>query len=131
MFFGLVAVDDHPCCKMQEVVEAFFLNSIVTGAFSLDLFPEWMRLTLRNPHCSLEEKFSKVHALLHDETMNEEARRGIYEQLQSTNRIEELCDGTVSPPEAAVTVLVVEPKEDLVMLIPLIPFGRCDLTHWG
>lgn len=98
MFFGLVAVDDHPCCRMQEIVEAFFLNSIVTDAFSLDLFPEWMRPTLRNPHCSLKEKFSKVHALLHDETMNEEVRRATYEQLRLTNRIEELCDGTAGPP---------------------------------
>jgi hypothetical protein len=27
MFFSLTAIEDHPCCKMQEVVEHFFTSA--------------------------------------------------------------------------------------------------------
>jgi hypothetical protein len=99
MFFGLEAIDDHPCCKMQEVVEEFFKNSIREESFSLNLFPEWMRATLRKKNCALNEKFSVVHALLHGRKMDSQARRDIYNQLQLTNRIQDLCNGIVKLPK--------------------------------
>jgi hypothetical protein len=98
MFFGLSPVDDHPCCKMQEVVEAFFLKSMEVNIFSMNLFPGWIHTTLNNAKCVLKEKFSKVHALLHSQGMILETRRAIYEQLRLTNSIEELCDGATHIP---------------------------------
>lgn len=98
MFFGLKAVDDHPCCKMQEVVEAFFKNSIDKDTFSLNLFPKWMQGTLKKKNCTLLDKFAALHALLHEAPMDSDARRGIYQQIELTNRIQDLCDGVIKPP---------------------------------
>lgn len=93
MFFGLLAVDDHPCCTMQVVVETFFLRSINSAVFSMALFPDWFRATLRKKTCGLSEKFQKVHTLLHAVVVTEADRQAVYDQLHSTNCIEELCDG--------------------------------------
>lgn len=94
MFFALIAIKDHPCCKMQEVVEAFFLNSISEVTFSANLFPEWFRDTLEKPTCSLLAKFNRVHALLHAAEVTEDMRRAVYDLAVATNRIQSLCDGT-------------------------------------
>lgn len=93
MFFGLLAVDDHPCCKMQEVAEIFFLRSIDNAVFSMVLFPEWFHATLKKKTCILSEKFQRVHALLYDVVVTEAGRQAVYDQLHSTNCIEELCEG--------------------------------------
>ena len=102
MFFGLIAVDNHPCCKMQEIVEAFFLGAIETQEFSMELFPEWIRATLQNANCALGEKFLNAHRLLHKAGLDAVTRRAIYEQVQLTNGIEELCNGTAHLPESAI-----------------------------
>ena len=102
MFFGLLAIDDHPCCKMQEVVEAFFLNSINSNAFSLALFPDWIQATLSNSNCTLAAKFLSVHALLHAQGVTSGVRIAIYKQLQATNRVENLCDGSADLPDDCV-----------------------------
>lgn len=98
MFFGLKAIDDHPCCKMQEVIEVFFRNSINENTFSLNLFPKWMQGTLKKKNCTLMDKFAAVHSLLHDAKMDSDTRRDIYQQLELTNRIQDLCDGISKPP---------------------------------
>lgn len=98
MFFGLDAVDDHPCCKMQEAVEAFFSNSVESDAFSLDLFPVWIQPTLKKESCALGKKFSAVHSLLHVDGMTRDNRQAIYEQLELTNQIQGLCDGAALVP---------------------------------
>jgi hypothetical protein len=99
MFFSLKAVDDHPCCKMQEVVEAFFKNSIDEDVFSLSLFPKWMRATLKKKNSTLKDKFAIVHASLHGKDKDSHSRREIYQQLELTNRIQDLCDGVIKPPK--------------------------------
>jgi hypothetical protein len=99
MFFGLTAINDHPCCKMQEVVDAFFKNSIDEDTFSLELFPKWIQGTLKKKNCTLIEKFAAVHASLHETKMDSDARRDIYQQLQLTNRIQDLCNGVIKPPK--------------------------------
>jgi hypothetical protein len=96
MFFGLIPIKNHPCCKMQDVVESFFLNSIQQNVYSRKLFPKWFRATLANG--TLETKFSKVHALLHGHGIDQAKRQGIYDQVQLTNQIKELCDGTTPLP---------------------------------
>lgn len=83
---------------MQAVVEAFFRNSINQPLFSVDLFPAWFRPTLEAKTCTLDAEFGKVHALLHAVGMEEGNRRQIYDQLVATNRIQELCDGTLPVP---------------------------------
>jgi len=93
VFFGLQAIADHPCCNMQAVVEAFFQNSIDQHLFTVDLFPAWFRPTLEDARCVLDKEFGKVHALLYAVGMNEGSRRRIYEQLESINHIQELCNG--------------------------------------
>ena len=98
MFFGLSAVDDHPCCKMQVVVEDFFQNAIAKAGFSADLFPEWIRATLANPTCTLGAKFESVHALLHASGVTVAYRRKVCEQMFLTNRVAELCEGTLRLP---------------------------------
>jgi hypothetical protein len=116
MFFGLTAID-HPCCKMQEAVESFFFKSIDQVTFSTDLFPVWIRTTIRqtNPQVAsgtgssgatastprrttLGDRFEAVHAHLHSSSMSCGKRRAIYNQLYVTNQIEELCGGKVSIP---------------------------------
>ena len=110
MFFGLVAIEDHPCCKMQKAVEAFFLASIDKQEFSVDLFPDWFRSTIRVTPSSrssgsrsaslnvqrrtLGDKFCEVHTHLHSSTMNSKTRKAIYEEVRSTNQIKSLCDGS-------------------------------------
>lgn len=98
MFFGLQAIADHPCCNMQDVVEAFFQNSIDQPLFSVDLFPAWFRPTLEAKTCTLDAEFGEVHALLHAVGMDEGNRRQIYDQLVNTNRIQELCNATLPVP---------------------------------
>ena len=102
MFFGLQAIEDHPCCQMQEVVEAFFQNSIDETVFSVVLFPDWFRPTLDGATCTVDEEFERVHTLLHAVGMDEGGRRQIYEQLQLTNRIHDLCDGGLPIPNSVV-----------------------------
>jgi hypothetical protein len=102
MFFGLEAIADHPCCKMQELVESFFGNSIQEEPFSRDLFPDWIHSTLEHPKSTLETKFAKVHTLLHEKGYNSKFRRAVYEQMLVTNRISELCAGTACIPPSAV-----------------------------
>lgn len=99
MFFGLIAVDDHPCCKMQEVVEAFFKQAIGEPVFSLNLFPAWFRTTLKKKNCTLKSKFSKVHELLHRRELDAKARQEIWQQVELTNRIQDLCNGIIKPPK--------------------------------
>lgn len=103
MFFGLVAIDDHPCCKMQELVESFFLASVDGDTFSIDLFPEWARATLRKKSCSLSSDFEKVHQLLHATDMDVARRRAIYDELTLINKIQALCDGTVTIPPTVIS----------------------------
>ena len=79
---------------MQEVVESFFSCSVNTAVFSMALFPHWFHATLKKRTCGLSEKFQKVHTLLHVVVVTEADRLAIYDQLHSTNCIEELCDGT-------------------------------------
>ncbi|OHB60612.1 MAG: hypothetical protein A2Y12_20625 [Planctomycetes bacterium GWF2_42_9] len=98
MFFRLQAIADHPCCNMQDVVEAFFRNSIDQPHFSVNLFPEWFHSTLEDRRCTLNVAFRRVHELLYADGMNEGCRRQIYVQFESTNRIQELCDGTLPVP---------------------------------
>lgn len=108
MFFGLEAVGDHPCYKMQEVVSTFFRNSVHTTVFSLDLFPDWIQKTLNKRSCSLRTMFSSVHAQLHVSGIDSDYRQALYEQLLSTNCIEALCDGT-----ACISPSVIDWKSDL------------------
>lgn len=126
MFFGLVAVDDHPCCKMQEAVETFFLNSIETDVFSYTLLPEWFRETLNKATCTLGAKFAQVHALLHAEGVTENDRRSVYVQLQSTNRIQELCDGTFQLPVGRIEWISVLGKGIAALMLSL--YDSLDLT---
>lgn len=102
MFFGLTAIDDHPCCKMQELVEAFFLASVDVGAFSMDLFPEWARATLKKKSCSLSSDFEKVYQLLHANGMDVARRRAIYEEVILINKVQALCDGTATIPPSVI-----------------------------
>lgn len=116
MFFSLMAID-HPCCRMQEVVESFFENSIEAEVFSMDLFPEWFQGAIRispkstgksganaatgkSAKRTLGDRFSEIHILLHSDGVNAGIRRALYNQLTSTNRIKELCDGTAQIQEA-------------------------------
>lgn len=94
MFFGLVAIEDHPCCEMQQVVEEFFLNSISATSFSVDLFPERVRSLLQSELSPLRTKFSNVHTLLHARGMKRPGRLAIHQQIQLTNRVEDLCNGS-------------------------------------
>jgi hypothetical protein len=87
---------------MQEVVEAFFSNAVETNAFSMALFPEWVRATLENPNCALAAKFSEVHKFLHAVDVDAAIRQRIFEQVQVTNRIQQLCDGAIQIPESAI-----------------------------
>jgi hypothetical protein len=96
MFFGLIPIKDHPCCKMRNVVQSFFRESIQQDVYSRKLFPKWFRATLANG--TLETKFAKVHALLHGHGVDQAKRQGIYDQVRLTNQIEELCDGTTPLP---------------------------------
>lgn len=96
MFFGLIAIKSHPCCRMQAVVETFFRNSIRSSAYSDKLFPKWFRSTLAKRTCDLHAKFSKVYALLFGQGMDQSKRQAIYDQVQLTNQIKELCDGTIT-----------------------------------
>lgn len=93
MFFGMLAVDNHPCYKMQEVVDKFFLCAIDNAVFSIDFFPDWFHATLKKKTCGLSEKFHKVHILLYATVATEAGRQAIYDQVRSTNCIEELCEG--------------------------------------
>lgn len=96
MFFALIPIADHPCCRMQEVVEGFFLESIENSTFSIDLFPDWVRATLFKSTCSLSNEFGKVHDLLHANGIAAGFRRAIHDQLCVTNEIQKLCDGSKS-----------------------------------
>lgn len=102
MFFGLDAVDDHPCCKMQDVVEAFFFNSIDAPEFSVKLFPDWFRKTLDTPPRALKGRFMDVYTLLHAPGDTRELRVAVYDQVLATNRIQDLCDGTHHLPADAI-----------------------------
>lgn len=93
MFFRLIAVTDHPCCKMQEMVESFFEKSILTNQFSFDIFPAWFKPTLENKKCTLGNKFSVVHSLLHTQGVTVEIRQKIHEHFCLANKIESLCNG--------------------------------------
>lgn len=116
MFFGLSAIA-HPCCKMQEVVESFFCESIDQATFSANLFPDWIRTTIKQTgrqvttgnavdgcatsspnRTTLGDRFKAVHTQLHAGSMSSAKRRAIYDQMFATNQIEELCDGTRSLP---------------------------------
>lgn len=94
MFFGLIPIENHPCCKMQDVVESFFRKSIQQEVYSRKLFPKWFRATLAHATCTLNEEFSKVHGLLHGRGVDQGQRQAIYDQVQLTNHIEELCEGS-------------------------------------
>lgn len=84
---------------MQDVVEAFFRNTIDQPHFSVDLFPAWFHPTLEDCRCTLNEPFRRIHELLYTVGTDEGRRRQIYVQFESTNRIQELCDGTLSVPD--------------------------------
>jgi hypothetical protein len=98
MFFGLIAIDDHPCCKMQDLVEAFFLASVNGDIYAIDLFPDWTRATLNKKSCSLFSDFEIVHKLLHAEGMDATRRKAIHDEVTSINKIQSLCDGTEPVP---------------------------------
>jgi hypothetical protein len=121
MFFRLTAIEDHPCCKMQEVVESFFLNSVQNGRYSLNLFPLWVRPTLGGGTCTLSDKFSRVHNLLHGDGMDEAQRQGIYDQVRLTNHIKDLCDGSIPVPTN-----VVDWDSELGMAISELMFALYD-----
>lgn len=99
MFFGLIPIENHPCCRMQEVVEQFFRDAVDVAEFSLGLFPEWIRATLANPHGTLNAKFAAVHALLHAPGLDATRRSAVYEMVRLSNCIEELCNGNAKIPE--------------------------------
>lgn len=130
MFFALQAVDDHPCCRMQEAVEVFFLTSVSVRVFSLNLFPEWLRKTLKKRTCQLGGKFSAVHTLLHAGGMISQQRRAIYDELCLTNRIDALCDGTQQIPPSVVNwgsplgVAIIALMESLYEALDLKVFRR-------
>lgn len=96
MFFGLIAQPDHPCCKMQELLESFFRSSIDNGNFSNDLFPKWIHGNLKEQG-SVERKtlsflFKEVHKQLHASGVSEEKRQSVYDIVVSSNCIKDLCD---------------------------------------
>jgi len=93
MFFGLVEIDDHPCYRMQRVVEEFFKKSIDRCECSTGLFPRWLHATIQDGRCTLYNAFANVHALLYAAGMTTASRRAIYEQVCLTNHIQELCLG--------------------------------------
>ena len=79
---------------MQAFLDSFFHNSIQQNVYSHKLFPKRFRATLANATCTLDGKFSKVHGLLHGQGVNQAQRQAIYDQVQLTNHIKELCDGS-------------------------------------
>lgn len=93
MFFKLEEISDHPCCKMQDMVEHFFHESIDNSDFSLSLFPDWFRSTLESSTCTLKREFEKVHVLLHAAGCTKSFREGIHSIVIDSNAIEEICDG--------------------------------------
>lgn len=130
MFFRLTEISDHPCCKMQEMVEYFFRESIDETEFSAGLFPEWVRDTLANEKCTLDGEFKKVHEYLHAAGIDEARRTEIYELILVANRISELCEGTASLPEEVLDwnsplgIAIKELMERLYDSLDLVVFRR-------
>lgn len=139
MFFGLEAIENHPCCKMQKLVEAFFENSVEEKHFSRNLFPDWFHSTLESPRCKLENSFAAVHALLHGAGGDFYFRQAVYEQVKETNSIPELCAGTLdvqssvidweSPLGAAISALMLRLYESLDLTLFRKNPGTTKPTH--
>ena len=62
MFFPLEAIDDHPCCRMQQIIQSFLSNSVNPALFSNDLFPDWFRPTWMIPDQRSEQRLRKYTA---------------------------------------------------------------------
>jgi hypothetical protein len=139
---------------MQEVVEQFFENAVDADRFSLDLFPEWMRSSVRvsrqrndespgtggrssaqSHRVMLGDRFKRVHSLLHSKGVGVETRRALAEQVKATNRIQDLCDGVTAVPadvvdrDSELAKSIDELMEELYHSLDLAVFRRGGLIN--
>lgn len=92
MFFNLEYIHDHPCNKMEEVIQFFFRESIDQKKYGGHLFPEWFRSTVRNSP-KLSVCFENVFNML--QKREADFRQQVYNQLLNNNCIEEICNNPV------------------------------------
>lgn len=89
MFFGLKNIDDHPCFKMQDIVNALLWAVVTNKPFEEKMFPSWFKTTYKRATTVIEE-LSVIHTALLDEDI--ELRQLIYSQFINNNAIEIICD---------------------------------------
>lgn len=89
VFFSLQYVDDHPCCKLQDVIENFFRESINSSEYGVHLFPEWYRDTISNSP-ALNSDFESLFQDIQSKNIN--FRQKLYDQILNNNNICEICN---------------------------------------
>lgn len=94
MFFHLEYIPEHPCNRMQEVIEFFFREAIDQADYGDHLFPEWFHTTIHRSQ-ELGISFEGVFDAL--QTLTSDHRQAIYDQFVNNNCIEDLCSSVEFP----------------------------------
>lgn len=74
---------------MQEIIERFFRESILSTEYGMHLFPIWYRDSLNNSD-ALNAEFENVFNDL--QTENQNTRQRVYDQVINNNNLEEICN---------------------------------------
>jgi len=92
MFYTIEKIDDHPCYKMQEILEVFFVQAAQGQAW-----------TLANQHNTVSDihggsNFRSLLQNLHNEIIRQDASisQNINQQFINNNDIDNLCKGTLA-----------------------------------
>lgn len=91
MFFHLEYIPEHPCNRMQEVIEFFFRESIDQADYGDHLFPDWFQPSIHNSK-KLSDSFEDVFNELINQS--QEHQQQVYSQIENNNCIQNLCDDT-------------------------------------
>lgn len=97
MLYGLKAVEDHPCFKMQDLLANLFFDYVSDKDFSDDAFPDIFSKRYLEKHGGGFKQ--AIEAMIKSLPSRKASKQKIYSQFVNNNSVEALCLDTGYLPE--------------------------------